>query len=159
MKNNNNKILDLRKELKEYEYKTTKAIFIYNFINSNLSISDYNKNYLLDSINNNLRQIGINLNNSDVKNLINNKVHIYALKPVIKVIKESIKKSNEIFDSRVKSSIFEFSKVPAPKQQQMMKNFRNNSFDTNTSFYWIKQKRLNDLNTLSENLNKEFEEI
>lgn len=151
-------INQLKNSLKIVELMITKIIFIYSFINSNVSISDFNKHYPLDIMSNTLSLIGVRTTNPEIKSFMNQKINIYALNPVKKVQKEVIKKSNEIFESRVKSASFEFSKIPAPKQQQLIKNFRNNTFELNSNFYWLKQKKLSEINNLSELLNEVPEE-
>lgn len=151
-------ITDLKQELKEVELIATQIIFIYSFLNSNTTISEFNKQYPLDILNGTLSLMGIKTNKDPIKQFLSQKVNIYSLDPIKKKSKEVIKKSNEIFENRVKSAVFEFGKIPAPKQQQLMKNFRNNPFDANTNFYWLKQKKLADINNLSEVINKESEE-
>lgn len=149
---------NLNKELKDLEMKAVRVIFTYSFINSGISISEFNKHYPIDVINNTLRLMGVRIESHEIKSFLNQKVNIYALKPINKIKKELIKKSNEIFETRVKSAVFDFTKIAPPKQQQIIKNIRNLSFDANNNFYWLKQKRLNDLNNLSEELTREFEE-
>lgn len=158
LKDNQNSIDSIEHDLKMYEMQVVKSIFIYSFLNSGVTISEFNKHYPIDVINNTLRLMGVRTHSHEVKSFLNQKINIYALKPANKVNKEPIKKSNEVFDTRVKSAVFDFKKIAPPKQQQIMKNIRNLSFDANSNFYWLKQKKLNDLNILSEELTNRFEE-
>ncbi len=151
------RLYSLKKYLEDIEIKITKIIFIYSFLNTGVTISDFNKDYPLEILEDTLGLMGINTKKYEVNIFINKKVNIYALRPKKKVVREAIKKSNEIFESKVKSAVFEFSKIPPPKQQQIMKNFRNNSFDVNANLYWLKQKRLSEINSISELLNNELE--
>lgn len=146
------------KEIKFLWLKIAKIVFIYSFINSKLSISDFNKLYPINVMNQTLSLLKIDINKIYLKDFFMQKVNVNSLRPKIKGLKDEPKKNTDMIESKIKNSIMAITKQPLPKQQMMLKNIRTNNYELSSNFYWLKQKRLNEIIDITEELNLLSEE-
>lgn len=152
LENINKKIELKNKALTDNEYKIAEIILIYSFLNSGQNISEYNKNYPAQAINYTLSLLKVRNEREEIRQLIAGKISIHTLDKNEPEKPEPLKKSVELVETKIKSAQHVIGKQPPPKQQQIIRNLRNNSFDTNTSFYWLKQRNIPDIISISQEL-------
>jgi hypothetical protein len=136
------KIEASEKELAIVELEVAKIVFVFSFINSQQSVSDFNRKFPLEGINHTLDLLKIRYQRKEIVDFLNHKISVKSLKTRKTVNNEPLKKSIETFETKIRSANLSISKLPPPKQQQMLKNIRNNSFEVNAGFYWLRQKNL-----------------
>lgn len=137
------KIEIITKEITGFEFDLMKYIYIYSFLNSNLKISEYNKNIPIQAIKKTIDIITGDSDKDEINNFINDNISLTKLKPVYPEYKDEIRKSSEIFDLKVKSAISEINKINNQKQSLFFKNAKNSSFEVCSNIYFYSQRKLN----------------
>lgn len=142
------KIGVLEQQLEKNELKSSLFIIIHTFYLSGKKICDFNKEYPIDMINGLLEYISVRSNSPRIVDLLNKNFSINLLNSIEKNEKEPIKRSIDTFETRLKASIINLNKLHASKQQMLLKNSTNNTFDIASQLYWLKQKNLNILSEI-----------
>lgn len=137
----------LNNELDTHELKAALFVILHSFYFSGKKICDFNKEYPIDMINGLLDYISVRSNSTQIIDLLNKNFSINLLDSIERTEKEPIRRSIDTFETRVKASTININKLHTSKQQTLLKNNTNNTFDIASQLYWLKQKNLN---TLSE---------
>ncbi|MFN4150904.1 MAG: hypothetical protein ACK4IX_08160, partial [Candidatus Sericytochromatia bacterium] len=123
-------------------------VIIHSFYFSGKKICDFNKEYPIDMINGLLDYISVRSNSPEILDLLNKNFSINLLGSVEKTEKERIRRSIDTFETKVKASTINLNKLHTSKQQTLLKNNANNTFDIASQLYWLKQKNLNILSEI-----------
>ncbi|MFN8671526.1 MAG: hypothetical protein U0457_05490 [Candidatus Sericytochromatia bacterium] len=145
----NQKIINLREEIlniKKYKndisIQVTKYISIYYFLNSKMKIVDFNKNMPIDMIKKDLIYLDIDINNEKIKYFFTERVSLIKYKNTPEIKKDETKKSVEMLETKIKTSISEVNKINSMKQMSFFKSIRTHNFEVVSNIYWYYQKRL-----------------
>lgn len=142
------KISEIENILELEQIKVTLLVIIHTFYLLNQKICDFNKDYPIDMISGILSYISVNLDSHKVIELLNKNFSFHILDILNKKEKDFMKRSTEVYDTRIKASNLNLSKLPTSKQQSILKTISGNTFEIASQLYWLKQKNLNTLSEL-----------
>jgi hypothetical protein len=148
----------LETELSRIELEVARIILLFTFLTSQQSIADFNRKFPVDELNSTLKGLLVRPEKKEIIDFLQQKISVHCLELPEKINKEPLKKSIETFETKIKGADLTVTKLPPPKQQQMLKSIRNNDFDINANFYWLRQKNLGNILEYCEQIVENFNE-